>query len=647
MKKTTLARWLPAVIAGLALTASAVNSMAQDWTNPKTFDTSKGSWITWNGWGIQDAGSLLTQDPTMDATDDPNSGSLRYDVPFTGDAGEQLMTFGTLHDQWGWDATTIINCVGNYKNLALDFKLDPNTLPTKNGDFGTLQFGLVYMSGTEWKQIKVTDYNIPASVTNWTHLSFAIDQAAPGLETVTGFYIYMWSGGAYTNSLMFNVDNIYLQPSTNEPPPAPPTITLAKTQPGLNLMTPGTGQYDRQNFRTVSPEYSWVGKGSTPVSYSFTVKSYPGTNNPNFEVHSYLIPLPYDPSTGLGTVNTGSSPDWDMTNCIFMELQNKADGSANYTFRWKTNSIPDGNATYYSNPLAILVDTNGPIGTWTLSFSNDTSVTMTSPSGYTTNFEFSADKLAGYKDDSQAALPLYYYLGSKPQEMTNRGLSAVISRVKLQGFATNIDDNFMADTAFNTNLWELAAGSPGSVQLISSDCLYWISWTLPDAGFSFQTNSIISTNGWNENGAVPFTSVASKMLLIKRSDMPGADQGYFRLVKRAYSKLQVLMPGETNAPGTLTGKIGTAITQNVSVPFDVIVNAVDDTWHRISLAPNDTVTITSSDVNATLPTDAALVGGTHTFSVTLNTEGTYTVTATDSTDTSKKAGTGTSTKVDP
>jgi len=61
------------------------------------------------------------------------------------------------------------------------------------------------------------------------------------------------------------------------------------------------------------------------------------------------------------------------------------------------------------------------------------------------------------------------------------------------------------------------------------------------------------------------------------------------------------------------------------------------------------VTITSTDSTATLPADAALVGGTRTFSlgVTFGSEGNFTVTATDATDTTKTAATGASTKANP
>jgi hypothetical protein len=117
-------------------------------------------------------------------------------------------------------------------------------------------------------------------------------------------------------------------------------------------------------------------------------------------------------------------------------------------------------------------------------------------------------------------------------------------------------------------------------------------------------------------------------------------------LKRVASQLQVLMPGETAAPGTTTGKTGAPTAQQAGVSFDITVNAVDDTWHLINTV-TDTVTITTSDPGAALPTDAALVKGTGTFSVTFGSAGSYTVTASDVTDANKKPNTGTSTTVNP
>ena len=97
----------------------------------------------------------------------------------------------------------------------------------------------------------------------------------------------------------------------------------------------------------------------------------------------------------------------------------------------------------------------------------------------------------------------------------------------------------------------------------------------------------------------------------------------------AFSKLQVLAPGETAAPGTATGKNGAPPYYLVGTPFNVTVNAVDAYWNFISTAPADTIAILSTDNTATLPADAALAAGTQTFSVTFNQRGTFTVTATN------------------
>src|SRR5439155_1023351 len=105
-----------------------------------------------------------------------------------------------------------------------------------------------------------------------------------------------------------------------------------------------------------------------------------------------------------------------------------------------------------------------------------------------------------------------------------------------------------------------------------------------------------------------------------------------------FTKLQILVPGETAAPGTSTGKSGTPLGQNVSAAFNVTVNAVDGNWNLLNTV-TDTIRITSSDPAATLPANAALAAGSQTFSVTFGTAGSQTVTATDLTDGSKTAST--------
>lgn len=94
------------------------------------------------------------------------------------------------------------------------------------------------------------------------------------------------------------------------------------------------------------------------------------------------------------------------------------------------------------------------------------------------------------------------------------------------------------------------------------------------------------------------------------------------------TKLQVLLPGETAAPGTVSGKTGAPTAQTAGSAVTVTVNAVDANWNVVTTA-TPTIAITSSDTNASLPSNAALTAGTNTFSVTFKTAGSRTVTATD------------------
>jgi hypothetical protein len=98
-----------------------------------------------------------------------------------------------------------------------------------------------------------------------------------------------------------------------------------------------------------------------------------------------------------------------------------------------------------------------------------------------------------------------------------------------------------------------------------------------------------------------------------------------------YTRLQVLMPGETAAPGTPSGKSGTPRAQVVGIPFNITVRACDNTWTLVTTVSN-TIQITSSNATATLPQPAQLQSGTRTFAVTFNAAGTFNCLAHDQTD---------------
>src|SRR6266496_678693 len=123
--------------------------------------------------------------------------------------------------------------------------------------------------------------------------------------------------------------------------------------------------------------------------------------------------------------------------------------------------------------------------------------------------------------------------------------------------------------------------------------------------------------------------------------------GVLTVTADAATKLLVLLPGETAAPGTASGKTGTPVAQTAgtAIANGIVVNAVDANWNLAGTAvPN--VTITASDSNATIADDnggstgnMTLVSGTRTLSsLTFKTAGTRTITASASGLTSSTSG---------
>jgi hypothetical protein len=84
----------------------------------------------------------------------------------------------------------------------------------------------------------------------------------------------------------------------------------------------------------------------------------------------------------------------------------------------------------------------------------------------------------------------------------------------------------------------------------------------------------------------------------------------------------------------------------VGTSFPVTVNAVDALWNLVNTV-SDTVSLTSSDASATLPAAAALAGGTTNLTVFFNTNGSFTLTATDLSDGSRGSNTSPAIVVSP
>jgi hypothetical protein len=187
----------------------------------------------------------------------------------------------------------------------------------------------------------------------------------------------------------------------------------------------------------------------------------------------------------------------------------------------------------------------------------------------------------------------------------------------------------------NWNVTTAASGSGFTIQLTSTDA----NATLPASADLASGTQIFNVTLKTAGNATITATDLDNTSLSSTSPSLTVNPGPF-------ARLQLLMPGEVAAPGTSTGKTGTPSAEAAGVAFNVTANAVDTNWNVVGTVI-DNVTLSSTDPNATLPSVAALSGGSRTFSVALNTGGSSTVTATDTTDATKTASTSPAIAVNP
>ncbi|HOX00739.1 MAG TPA: immunoglobulin domain-containing protein [Candidatus Paceibacterota bacterium] len=517
------------ILCGLAMAASTSLGLAQITNNPNAFndDASDNSWAQWSGWGV--TFSNVVWDATRDASNNPASGSLRAEIPFVGASNEQFALFGTFGNQSYADFSIHLNGL-LYTNLSFDIRIDPSTLPTVNNNYGTLEVGFATPS---WGQVWIGSRALTLSATNWTHVVLPINPTLAGLNDVVGIVFKLWSNGAYTHTLTFNLDNVWAEPLPSDaPPPPPPTMSLLSTTPGLQFIsTTAGGGSARYSIRSAAPNCSWIGS-STPTTYEVTIKDYPRpyASYPYFQTHMFLIPagsLPY----GTGD----SSPDWNSTNLIFVHIQNNPNGSAYARFMYKTNVAGGG---WGSNPQQVwgqntIAALSSPsiLGTWSLSFSNNTQATLAGPGGVSTNFTLPAAALPWFTD----AAGTYFYLGMQPNGSANVGQSSVIGEVKITGAvdgagspAADIDDAFPYPP-LDSSIWGVAASDANGIQVIGWDTPYWLVWTVPDTDYTLEYNQNYADPGaWYDPMLTAIHLGALKRVLVPiwMSELPS---GYFRL----------------------------------------------------------------------------------------------------------------------
>jgi len=716
MKKTFLNQscgtWLDAIkVTGLlAVTAGTALAAPSGITNNvMSFDTAasvSGSWWL-NGWGGQAAGTAYsaTQDHTGNG-----GGSINVVDDFAG--GSQCVQLGWFGGAWGsspkYDLTL-------YTNVNFWVKWDTTASTIQSSTFNTTGEKLWLWgigSGNNW--INLAQFDIPEAASNgWAHINWLVDPTIPGINNLLGFGFKKWDGGGHTGVSSFYADDIQMVGSF-VPPPPPSMKAPHKAAAGLNI-TSVTGPYNRESIKTVSTsDESFLTGGAK--TYAFTVKQgVNGSGGAQFQNHIFLVPSPgsetapdwNEPNVimmDLESTTTGGT-SWSFrykTNCPNANnmLYNNGPvtgiavtaGGSGYSsapdviisgpgagayataqisgLGVVTNVVVATNGTGYVtapsisfangggsgaaatasiNPygmgtLVTLTDSNILTGTWTLTVSGGNSFTMTTPSGQTTNVTIDATAAALFP------APVTAYFGAQAGNSAGVGQLSILSNVTITGTANPLNDTFASSATLNTNNWVLNENDANAILVIPGNANYnWVYWTLPATGYSLQSgNSLTSFTDANPIQESQFGTLEGALVATSGS------QEFYRTIKRVATGLQVLFPGQTNAPGTLLGYTGTPTpislnTQGLT-PSTVTVNAVDSTFHIVS-ETGDNIKLTTSDGSATLPNNQGLVNGSVTFSgangVLFQTTGSQTVTATDVDNTNFPAATSASISITP
>ena len=565
------------------------------------------------------------------------SGCLEVDSPFGPTINNQNVFFGTFGNGGGYDFSVRANFL-NYSNITFKVMMAPGIPPDTNGDFGNIGVGYIDHSYTYQE---FGTFTIPGAASNsWVTMTVPINYTFPNLTDVPGlaFRFDNYNGNyidfPYTNY----IDDLELHIS---PVPVPPPTLSGKLQKpivGLNEIatTPGTGgQYNRYQVKTVDDTgYTFYGQNS--VTYSWNIRSFPQGTGGNFQQHFFIVngaPGAFD-----------QAADYNLAQCIFITVEQSDAGVATMNFRYKTNE-PAGNGMLFNatsptntasnpngwpiQPVSSLSTAVGALGTWSVTFANNSNVTLTAPDGTTTNFVLDAASAALFAD------PVTLLLGGQPNNPNGAGLAVVYTSFSAAGCAEPYSEVFTNELTINTNFWADNSSDTNGNILVPPGSAYWLGWSLPDAGFSLQDiSNLVGGNiptNWMDLSPLTIQNNGQRAALLPQSSLPAGNMAYFRLLQRTFSQLQVLLPGETNAPNTATGKGGTPTPVSAGTQVNVVVNAVDSTYHIIS--SGDTIALTSSDTGASLPGATAMSSGTVTLPIYFTTTGPQTVTATDTTNT--------------
>ncbi len=413
----------------------------------------------------------------------------------------------------------------NYTNISFDIRFDPASATDGKGGFGGVQ--VIWTPQADgWASTYQNTVFFYTTNTGWLHVEVPFDASANAkLSAVThvGFKIQQaQTGASLSGTTRFWIDNVILHGRAAQIPA--PTIALAPvtSPPGLMTLAPGGGNdYRRGMIRTldpvyVDPYYSWVGQGDTPVTYAITIASYPSGYSA-MQSQIFLVPRG----------GNDSSVDWTAPTVMVLDIRDLPDGGGEAVVRYKVNH-PSANAS--DHRPASLVCAEGVLGTWSLTFLNDTNVTITAPNGVSTNFALPETVPWEFYN------PLTVYFGNQQNGPGNAGKAATYARVQITGaISADVDETFPGPDLNpdpENPRWQVVAEMPSCVFIVRPDHRWWARWTIPDTGFLLEGSA--SINGpWVRDAQ--WTNVIKtahgNRLLLPESSLPAPHQSFFRMVQ--------------------------------------------------------------------------------------------------------------------
>lgn len=501
---------LLSALTGIALLCSPAVAPAQNLI-VDTFDNASSiglgnspglDWVNYRGYDV-----TTVWDPTQESTGNTNDGSMYVTVNWPGPNDPDYTTAWT-DMQFGFSTGGPFGST-NYIQFDCDIKVDvTNSYTALDGSYGAIELIVndPWNNVVGWAQLVATN--------GWQHFT-GFFSAIPGGtydEAIVG--LISQGTGTLTNTVSYWIDNIvFTAPAavnTNQP-----VLSIGKAPPaGLTcICSQGGGTYQRQIIRTVNSDYSWNTATATAntTTYSMNIAAFPGVNYPGFASQMFLVP-----QAGMIGAPADNDIDWDSADVADLYVTINPDKSATGTFQYKVNQSSSWNAS--------LIVTNrcasGALGTWSLTFNNNTNVTMTAPDNTSTNFNIPAGDASLFQD------PLFVYVGDQPNTSANIGQSSTISQVTITGAAATINDNF---TSLNPATWANdTSADPLGIIITAPDALFSVTWPTPDGGFTnlYATDNLLnsiangqwltlptSATGWVAVGGVQrFTEVNQSTL---------------------------------------------------------------------------------------------------------------------------------------